>query len=103
MRTTVDEGRELGRTIARKLNAARGPVSVFVPLGGLSMIDVPGQPFHDPPADAALVGALRADLRPGIELVELELDINDPAFAQAMAARLHGLIEASMPVRGTAS
>lgn len=92
MRTTPDECRELGALIARKLNAARGPVSVFVPLGGVSMIDVAGQPFHDPDADAALFDALRTGLRPGIELVESPLDINDPAFADAMARRLHELI-----------
>jgi uncharacterized protein (UPF0261 family) len=109
MRTTVDECRELGKTIARKLNAARGPVSVFIPLGGLSMIDVPGKPFHDPVADAALIDALRKDLRPSIEVVEMELDINDPAFGRAMAQRLHGLLQsaalatASVPVPGASS
>jgi uncharacterized protein (UPF0261 family) len=88
MRTTVDESAELGRIIARKLNRARGPLTVYVPLGGVSMIDVPGAPFHDPAADAALVGELRAGLRPDVEVVEMTTDINDPAFATAMAERL---------------
>ncbi|HEX5823334.1 MAG TPA: Tm-1-like ATP-binding domain-containing protein [Candidatus Limnocylindrales bacterium] len=102
MRTTPDECLELGRVIARKLNAARGPVSVFVPLEGLSMIDVAGQPFHDPVADAALVAALRQDLRPGIELVERPVDINDPVFASEMATRLDELIRAATPPAGLA-
>ncbi|MEW6635985.1 MAG: Tm-1-like ATP-binding domain-containing protein, partial [Actinomycetota bacterium] len=51
MRTTPGECAELGRRIARKLNAARGPVTLFVPLKGVSMIDAEGQPFHDPEAD----------------------------------------------------
>ena len=89
MRTTAEESAELGRRIARKLSAATGPVTLFVPLRGVSMIDVEGQPFHDPEADAALFAALRDGLdRERVELVELDLDVNDPAFAEAMAARL---------------
>jgi uncharacterized protein (UPF0261 family) len=89
MRTTAEESAELGRRIARKLSAATGPVTLFVPLRGVSLIDVEGQPFHDAAADAALFEALRAGLdRERVELVELDLDVNDPAFAEAMAERL---------------
>jgi len=91
MRTTKDECAELGRIIARKLNAAKGPLTVFVPLRGVSMIDVDGKPFFDAEADAALMGELRAGLRPDVELVEVDTDINDPAFATAMAERLDAL------------
>ena len=59
MRTTAEECAELGRRIARKLSAATGPTALFVPLGGVSMIDAEGQPFHDPEADAALFAAMR--------------------------------------------
>jgi uncharacterized protein (UPF0261 family) len=92
MRTTAEECGELGRTIGRKLSATRGATAVFVPLGGVSMIDVPGQPFHDPVADAALVAGLKETLNPRVELHERSEDINDPAFATAMADRLHELI-----------
>jgi uncharacterized protein (UPF0261 family) len=89
MRTTPEECAELGRRIARKLAAARGPVSVFVPLRGVSMIDAEGQPFHDPAADAALFDALRAGLDGSpVELVELDHNVNDEEFAIAMADRL---------------
>jgi uncharacterized protein (UPF0261 family) len=93
MRTTAAESGELGRTIGRKLSAATGPRAVYVPLGGVSMIDVPGQPFHDPEADTALVAGLKETLDPAIELHERPEDINDPAFATAMADRLHELIQ----------
>jgi uncharacterized protein (UPF0261 family) len=93
LRTTPDECAELGRTMARKLNAATGPVSVFLPLRGISAIDAPGEAFHDPAADAALFGALREGLRPPVDLVEVDAHINDPGFATAMAARLHGYLE----------
>jgi uncharacterized protein (UPF0261 family) len=94
MRTTPEENAELGRTIARKLRAATGPTVLFVPRGGVSAIDVEGQPFHDPQADAALFDALREGLDgAAVELRESEADVNDPAFATAMADRLHELIQ----------
>jgi uncharacterized protein (UPF0261 family) len=91
MRTTPEECAELGRRIARKLNAAQGPVSLFIPLRGISLIAVEGQVFYDPEADKALLAALRADLDHSVDVRELNTDINDPAFAEAMADRLHEL------------
>ncbi len=99
MRTTPEECAELGRTITRKLNAAAGPVTLFVPLRGVSAIAVEGQPFHDPAADEALVGALREGLDDSVDVRELDLDINDPAFAEAMADRLHELVREREGVR----
>jgi uncharacterized protein (UPF0261 family) len=88
MRTTAEECAELGRVIARKLADARGPVALFVPLKGVSAIDVEGGPFYDPVADAALFEALRENRSANVELHELEHNINDPEFALAMADRL---------------
>jgi uncharacterized protein (UPF0261 family) len=76
---------QVGATMARKLSAARGPVAVLVPLGGLSIPNVPGGVFYDPPADAAFRDALRAGLRTDIPLREIDAHINDAAFAQAVA------------------
>jgi uncharacterized protein (UPF0261 family) len=96
MRTTPGECAELGRIVARKLNAATGPAALFVPLKGVSMIDVDGQVFRDAEADEALFAALRDGLdRTKVELHELDLDVNDPEFALAMANRLHQLYEAA--------
>ena len=93
MRTTPAECAELGQIIAEKLNKATGPTALFVPLRGVSMIDAPGQPFHAPKADQALFEALRKHLdRTKVDLVELDLHINDPAFAEAMAARLLAML-----------
>jgi uncharacterized protein (UPF0261 family) len=89
MRTTPEECAELGRRLAAKLNAAVGPVSLFIPLRGVSAIAVDGQVFHDPDADDALFGAIREHLdRDRVELIEMDTDINDPAFAAAMARTL---------------
>jgi len=91
MRTTPEECAELGRIIAEKLNRARGPLTVFVPLKGVSLIATEGQVFHDPAADEALFGALREHLDPDVDLRELDLDVNKPEFARAMADRLDAL------------
>ncbi|WP_230595823.1 Tm-1-like ATP-binding domain-containing protein [Rhodococcoides fascians] len=93
MRTTTEECAELGRRIATRLNESPDRTVVFVPLQGLSSIDREGQPFFAPDADAALFGALREHLSPQVELHELDLHINDSAFAHAMVARLQQLIE----------
>jgi uncharacterized protein (UPF0261 family) len=93
MRTTVEENAELGRRIARKLNGASSPTVLFVPLRGVSAIDVDGQPFRDAEADEALFAALREGVdRDRVELHEVDADINDPEFAIAMADRLHELV-----------
>jgi len=92
MRTTAEECQELGRRVGAKLASARGPVAVFVPLRGVSMIDSDGQPFHDPDADEALFRGLRQTLADR-ELHELDMNINDERFADAMVMRLHELIE----------
>ena len=93
MRTSPQECRELGRQVGRKLSAAQGPTALFVPLRGVSMIAVAGQPFHDAAADEALLEGLHSTLEPSVEVHELELDINDGRFAVAMADRLHELVE----------
>jgi uncharacterized protein (UPF0261 family) len=94
MRTTPEECAEIGRQIARKLSAATGPVALFVPLRGVSMIATEGGPFHDAAADEALLSAVRAGLDDDVDLIEMDCDINDDAFADAMAGWLAGQIEA---------
>mgnify|MGYP002714265596 CR=1 FL=1 len=93
MRTSVEENAELGRRIARKLSAATGPTKLFIPLKGLSGIDIDGGPFWDPDANAALIAELRAGLAGcDVEIVELDLHVNDPGFGKAMAESLHQMI-----------
>jgi len=86
MRTTPEECASIGAWIARRLNACGGPVRFVIPGGGLSMLDTPGQPFHDPSADAALFDALERDLvqTPDRRLIVTPHHINAPAFADAL-------------------
>lgn len=87
MRTNVEENVAIARFISRKLNAARGPVTVLLPAGGLSSIDRPGKIFYDPEANAALFETLRAELNPSIPVVEVPHHIDDAACAE-VASRL---------------
>ena len=98
MRTTPEENAELGEIIGEKLAAATGPTALALPLGGVSMLDVEGEEFHDPEADAALFDALRESVDENVDLMELETDINDEAFAERLAETL----DDSMRAAGTA-
>ena len=81
MRTTPEENDRLGQEIAQKASAAQGPTAVLVPLRGVSAIDQEGQPFWWPEADRALFQSLRNWISPHVKLLELDLHINDEAFA----------------------
>ena len=85
LRTNAAECAQLGKILAEKANASTGPVSVLVPLRGISIIASEGQPFHDPEADAALFKALKENLRADIPYQEIDANINDPAFSEACA------------------
>jgi uncharacterized protein (UPF0261 family) len=91
MRTTLEENTRIGRWLVEKINRMEGPVRFFLPLGGVSVIDVPGMPFHDPAADQALFDAIRTGWQsaPNRRLVEVPHALNDPAFAQALVDAFH--------------
>jgi uncharacterized protein (UPF0261 family) len=95
MRTTTEEMAELGRRIAGRLRAARGPVALYLPRRGVSALDAEGAAFHRPEADARCFDALTEGVAGSpVELVDLDLHINDPEFGRAMAERLDRMIEA---------
>jgi uncharacterized protein (UPF0261 family) len=88
MRTTPEECKRLGEIVAEKLNASKAPITVLIPLKGISVISAPGQPFHDTEADQALFAALKSNLRKDIKIRELDCNINEPAFADACVKAL---------------
>lgn len=92
VRSNAKENAQFGRSLCSKLNAALGPVSLFLPLRGTSDYAVPGGVFHDPEADEALFESIRTGLDPHIDLVEMDTHINDPDFATAMAEKLEELL-----------
>jgi len=94
MRTDVGENQELGRILASKINQSTGPVTVVWPLKGLSQLDSAGKEFWWPEADAALLESLRTHLRPDIPVVELDVNINDPEYADRAVEELLAMIKA---------
>lgn len=100
MRTTAEECAELGRRVAKRLNGATGPVKVFVPLRGVSMISTEGGPFYDASADEALIENLKKNLADHIDLHLVDTDVNNEDFAIAMADALADLVESSPSNKG---
>lgn len=88
MRTTPMEMDCLGKEVAEKASAASGPTAVVLPLRGVSAIDAEGKSFWWPEADAALFQSIRNWVAPGVEVIEYDLHINDPAFAAVCAKKL---------------
>ena len=93
MRTTPEECDRMGRWIGGRLNAMTGPVRFFLPEGGVSLLSVPGQPFHDPAADAALFDALQQTVNQTAsrQLIRTPHHINDPQFAAQVVATFRAL------------
>lgn len=86
MRTTAEENRQIARWIANKLNKSQSQWDILFPLGGLSMLDAPGQVFWDPEADAVLFNELEKclvlDDRRRVH--RLPYHINDPQFSDEL-------------------
>ncbi|QKC91673.1 ABC transporter permease [Mesorhizobium sp. NZP2234] len=93
MRTTRDENRAFGEWIGTRLNAMNGPVRFLLPEGGVSMLDAPGQPFHDPEADNALFEAIEKTVRrtPLRHVERVRANINDTPFVDAAIAAFHAV------------
>jgi uncharacterized protein (UPF0261 family) len=104
MRTTAEENAAMGRWIGDRLNQMEAPVRFFLPLGGVSALDAPGQPFHDPDADKALFEALEKTVRQTStrQLVRLPHNINDPEFVAEVVRAFRALNGASRPPRQAA-
>jgi uncharacterized protein (UPF0261 family) len=88
MRTNIEENQRMGELFAEKLNLAKGPVKVFIPMGGFSEVDYPEKPFWWPEANQAFVEALKKNLRPDIPVEISEKDVNDPEFSGKVAEQL---------------
>jgi uncharacterized protein (UPF0261 family) len=84
VRLSPDELRQVGAAFREKLNRARGPVKVVIPLRGWSSVDYPGNVTYDPEEDRVFVKELRRGLNPDIEILEVEANMEDPKFAAAV-------------------
>jgi uncharacterized protein (UPF0261 family) len=103
VRTTAAEAAESGSRFAERVNVATGPTVVLLPLGGCSKYELPGGPFVDPVADAALFSAIRAGLRQDIPCHDVAANINDEAFIEAASQAFLELWGQARPGRDRAS
>jgi uncharacterized protein (UPF0261 family) len=90
VRLDRDEMARLGEVFAAKASASRGPVSVWIPMRGFSMVDHEGGPFWDPAANEAFVAALEARVDPRVRVNKLDAHVNESNFVKAV---LDGLLQ----------
>ncbi len=88
MRTTPEENAKLGKILAEKVNRSIGPVAIYLPLKGISELDSLGNPFWWPEANEALFSSIKENLRDDIPVYEINSNINDPEFAEAVSNQL---------------
>jgi uncharacterized protein (UPF0261 family) len=93
MRTNIEENTRIGELIAAAANAASAPVAILLPLRGVSMLDSEGEMFWDPAADQACYQAIQRNVKPGIPVIEVDHNINDPEFAEMAALTLLKMLD----------
>jgi len=95
VRASHEEMIQLGQIFSERLNLAQAPVIVAVPTQGLSIPNVPGGPFWDPPADADFLATVRENIRQDIPVLTYERHVNDPDFGREVAELFVDLMERS--------
>lgn len=95
--TNKEEKAVVGRVMAKKLNKARGPVVVIIPMGGFAEDDKPGGFAYDPEGREAFRKALKQHIKPEIKVIELEAHLNDPAFAEEVIAQFDEITKEGKP------
>jgi len=93
MRTNFEENIRIGEMIAAAANAATAPVTLLIPLKGVSQLDSPAGEFWDPKVDRACFDAIINNLKQGIPVIEMDHNINDPEFADTVAGTLLTMLE----------
>jgi len=94
-RTSADELRLVAKTVANKLNKAKGPVKFLIPLRGWSALSIEDWALHDPETDKVLTEELRKHLKPEIEIKEFDVHINTPEFARAVVEAFDEMMKSS--------
>ncbi len=93
VRLNDQELAETGRLTARKLNAAKGPVHLFLPLRGMAYPDSEGLGHWDPESDRAFYKVIKDNLDPRIPVTEIDAHINDPEFIDPVVEKFLSFME----------
>lgn len=98
-RTNIEEMRIIAKTMAEKLNKAKGSVKILIPEKGWSTLSVTGQPLYDPDADKVFVEELKKHLRPEIEVKEFNVHLNTPEFAESVVEIFDNMMKVKKAVQ----
>ena len=90
MRTNIEENTNIAEWMAKKINQTNAPFTLVIPEGGVSVIDAPGQVFHDPEANDALFKTLEdlIEQKENRNIVRSPHNINAPEFASLLLTEL---------------
>ncbi len=101
MRTNEAENNELGNRLAQRVGQSTGPVTVVLPMNGISQIDAAGDVFYWPKADEALFRAIKNNIPATVNLVESAAHINDAVFSDLLVDCLLALMNQRKPAAET--
>ncbi len=93
IKASPDELKKAAGVFAEKLNRSRGPVKVIIPLKGWTNFDIPGSATYDPEEDGVFVDALKKAVNTGIEIIEVDANIEEKTFARALADTLVKMLQ----------
>ncbi len=93
VRLTAEQMVQVAEVMVARLNQAKAPVVVAIPMGGFSFYNKEGLHFRDVDADQAFIQTLKAKLKPEIEICELDGHVNDAIFIDAILSKFENLMQ----------
>jgi uncharacterized protein (UPF0261 family) len=93
MRTDKEENRIIGKRLAQKLNRSSAPVTIVLPLKGISQIDAEGGVFYRSEIDQALFDSIKNNADKALHVMEVNAHINDYAFSAILVKTLLEMIK----------
>jgi uncharacterized protein (UPF0261 family) len=93
-RFPLDEMLVGAKLYAEKINKAKGPLKLVVPLRGWSSLDAPGSILHDPAQDRLFMDELKRNLTNPIEIEEVDANLEELKIASALVDSLDAMMSA---------
>ncbi len=88
-------------SMAEELSEMIGTTAMLLPTRGFSEHDRPGEPFYDPEGREAFIEAFKRSAGARVHVVDFDLHINDPEFAEQAVAILDDMIKGRIEAPGT--
>lgn len=93
IRPNHEEMEEIAKRFCKKLNSAKGPVRVILPLKGMSIGGLEGGSTYDPEGDRIFFETLKDCLGENIPVTEEDLHVNEEAFADRIFNEFMSMME----------